>query len=108
MKIEELSSTLDDKLAQADEQLQVLQQQRAQTDDPQSAHRLDNDIAALGAVHKKLLKSRAIAWRVHHLNEEIASGNQRLERQRRLGLLLIIISGVGLLGLGWIAWGMYF
>jgi hypothetical protein len=108
MKIEELSSTLDEKLAQANEQMQTLKQQRAEAGDQQLVRQLDRDIAALDAAQQKLLKSRAIAWRAHQLNEEMALSNRRIELERRLGLGLIIASGVGLVALGWVAYGMYF
>lgn len=93
MQITELSANIDQKLTELDRQLEALQQNHAQTLDAAQQKKLAADIAALGKIKLKLLKSKDIAWRAHQLQCE--QDTHRLDDQKRLlGLILCIASAI--------------
>ncbi len=92
--IQQLSHNIDQKLAQLDVQLQHLHQQAS------SAQTL-SDIAALEGIKHKLQKSRAIMWQAHELQH--GNSSERLREKRLFGIVLCVLSALGLLGLLFIA-----
>lgn len=89
MQIHQVSAALDSKLAQLDKKLKQLEQE--QTDTPRDG--LQQDIAALQKIRAKLVKSKAIAWRAHELQDQ--NNEAKRARQRLMGLTLCAISLVG-------------
>lgn len=93
MQIRQVSAALDLKLAQLDQQLKKLEQERTHADANQPNAQLDQDILALQKIRAKLVKSKEIAWRAHQLQNE--GDEQQRARQRLIGLSLCAISVVG-------------
>jgi hypothetical protein len=93
MQIRQVSAALDLKLAQLDQQLKKLEQDRNQADAKESATQIDQDILALQKIRAKLVKSKDIAWRAHQLQSE--GDEQQRARQRMIGLSLCAISVIG-------------
>ena len=89
MQIRQVSAALDHKLAQLDQQLKKLEQEREQQPNPQLAQ----DILALQQIRAKLVKSKDIAWRAHQLQHQ--NDEQSRARQRVIGLSLCIFSVIG-------------
>lgn len=92
--IQQLSNNIDQKLAQLDLQLMHLKQQ-------DTSEQTLKDIEALEGIKNKLQKSRNIMWQAHELQR--GNDQQRLREKRLFGLILCIISALGLLGLLFIA-----
>lgn len=92
--IQQLSNNIDQKLAQLDLQLVHLKQQ-------DTSEQTLKDIEALEGIKNKLQKSRNIMWQAHELQR--GNDQQRLREKRLFGLILCIISALGLLGLLFIA-----
>lgn len=93
MQIRQVSAALDLKLAQLDQQLKKLEQDRTHADANESAAQIDQDILALQKIRAKLVKSKDIAWRAHQLQSE--GDEQQRARQRLIGLSLCAISVIG-------------
>ena len=93
MHIRQISAALDHKLTLLDQQLKTLEQERNQLGTARNAADIDNDINALLQIRNKLVKSKDIAWRAHHLQSQ--NDEQQRARQRLIGLLLCAISLVG-------------
>jgi hypothetical protein len=93
MQIRQVSAALDHKLAQLDQQLKKLEQEREQQDSSQPNPQLAQDILALQQIRAKLVKSKDIAWRAHQLQHQ--NDEQSRARQRVIGLSLCIFSVIG-------------
>lgn len=93
MQIRQVSAALDLKLAQLNQQLKKLEQDRNHADANGSAAQIDQDILALQKIRAKLVKSKDIAWRAHQLQSE--GDEQQRARQRMIGLSLCAISVIG-------------
>jgi hypothetical protein len=89
MQIRQVSAALDSKLAQLDKKLKQLEQEQRAT----PSTRVDQDIEALQQVRKKLLKSKALAWRAHELQDQ--NNEAKRARQRLMGLSLCAVSLIG-------------
>jgi hypothetical protein len=89
MQIQQVSAALDSKLAQLDKKLKQLEQEQRNTPSP----KLDQDIEALQQVREKLVKSRALAWRAHELQDQ--GDETKRAQQRLIGLSLCAISLIG-------------
>ena len=89
MQIQQVSAALDSKLAQLDKKLKQLEEEQATTPTPQ----LGKDIEALQNMRAKLIKSKAIAWKAHQLQDQ--NDEVKRARQRMMGLTLCAISIVG-------------
>lgn len=89
MEIHQVSAALDNKLAQLDKKLKQLEleQQTAPTNQG------SRDIEALQQMREKLLKSKALAWRAHELQDQ--NHEDKRARQRLIGLTLCAISVIG-------------
>jgi hypothetical protein len=97
MQIQELSAVLDSKLAQLEQQRKTLEEQLKYAQSAAEREQLSKDLAALGQIGTKLVKSKELAWRAHDLQDnqrERSRANQRL-----IGLSLCVVSllGAGLL-----------
>lgn len=108
MQITELSANIDQKLTELEQQLETLQENHAQAQSAAQEEKLAADIAALGKIKLKLLKSKDIAWRAHQLQRE--QDTNRIDDQKRLlGLILCIASGIAaILLLGVYLWSGIF
>lgn len=93
MQIRQVSAALDHKLAQLDQQLKKLEQQRAQQNSSQPNPQLEQDILALQQIRAKLVKSKDLAWRAHQLQHQ--NDEQSRARQRVIGLSLCVFSVIG-------------
>lgn len=93
MQIRQVSAALDRKLAQLDQQLKTLEQEREQQGGSQPNPQLAQDILALEQIRTKLIKSKELAWRAHQLQHQ--NDEQSRARQRMLGLSLCIFSVLG-------------
>ncbi len=93
MQIRQVSAALDHKLAQLDQQLKKLEQEREQQSGSESNPQLAQDILALQQIRTKLVKSKDLAWRAHQLQHE--NDEQARARQRMIGLSLCIFSVIG-------------
>lgn len=89
MQIRQVSAALDSKLAQLDKKLKQLEQEQRDTPTTQ----LDQDIAALQKMREKLVKSKAIAWRAHELQDQ--GDEAKRAQQRLMGLSLCALSLIG-------------
>lgn len=89
MQIRQVSAALDSKLAQLDKKLKQLKQEQREI----PSARVDQDIEALQQVREKLLKSKAIAWRAHELQDQ--NNEAKRARQRIMGLSLCATSLIG-------------
>jgi len=92
MQIRQVSAALDHKLAQLDQQLKKLEQEREQQGSEPNPQ-LAQDILALQQIRTKLVKSKDIAWRAHQLQHQ--NDEQARARQRVMGLSLCIFSVLG-------------
>src|SRR6187551_695123 len=92
MQIRQVSAALDHNLAQLDQQLKKLEQERAQQGSEPNAQ-LAQDILALQKIRTKLIKSKDIAWRAHELQHQ--NDENARTRQRVIGLSLCIFSVIG-------------
>lgn len=93
MQIRQVSAALDHKLAQLDQQLKKLEQQRVQQNSSEPNPQLEQDILALQQIRTKLVKSKDLAWRAHQLQHQ--NNEQSRARQRVIGLSLCIFSVIG-------------
>lgn len=93
MQIRQVSAALDHKLAQLDQQLKKLEQEREQQSGSEPNPQLAQDILALQQIRTKLVKSKDLAWRAHQLQHE--NDEQGRARQRMIGLSLCIFSVIG-------------
>ena len=93
MQIRQISATLDRKLAQLDQQLTKLEQQRALHSGAEPNPQIEQDILALQQMRVKLVKSKDIAWRAHQLQHQ--NDEHGRARQRVMGLSLCILSVIG-------------
>lgn len=93
MQIRQVSAALDRKLAQLDQQLKKLEEQRAQQNSSEPDPQLTHDILALQKIRTKLLKSKDLAWRAHQLQHQ--NDEQSRARQRVIGLSLCAFSVIG-------------
>ncbi|WP_331351350.1 hypothetical protein [Cellvibrio sp. UBA7671] len=93
MQIRQVSAALDHKLAQLDQQLKKLEQQRAQQNSSQPNPQLEQDILALQQIRAKLVKSKDLAWRAHQLQHQ--NDEHSRARQRVIGLSLCVFSVIG-------------
>lgn len=93
MQIRQVSATLDHKLAQLDQQLKKLEEQRAQQNSSEPNSQLAQDILALQHIRTKLVKSKELAWRAHQLQHQ--NDEQSRARQRVIGLSLCAFSVIG-------------
>lgn len=93
MQIRQVSATLDRKLAQLDQQLKKLEEQRAPHHGSEPNPQLEQDILALQQIRIKLVKSKDIAWRAHQLQHQ--NDEHSRARQRVIGLSLCILSVIG-------------
>jgi hypothetical protein len=89
MHIHQVSAALDHKITQLDKKLRQLEQQQRNSPNQQ----VNADIAALQQIREKLVKSRALAWRAHELQDQ--GDEAKRARQRLMGLSLCAISLVG-------------
>ncbi len=90
MQIRQVSAALDLKLAQLDQQLKKLEQQRVQQNSSEPNPQLEQDILALQQIRTKLVKSKDIAWRAHQLQHQ--NDEHSRARQRVIGLSLCVFS----------------
>lgn len=95
MQIQELSATLDMKLAQLEQRRSALESQLQQSNSADEREQLSKDLAALAQIGSKLVKSKELAWRAHELQDN--PQEQQRARQRLIGLSLC---GLSLLGAG--------
>ncbi|MGV8836313.1 hypothetical protein [Cellvibrio sp.] len=93
MQIRQVSAALDHKLAQLDQQLKKLEQQRVQQNSSEPNSQLEQDILALQQIRTKLVKSKDIAWRAHQLQHQ--NDEHSRARQRVIGLSLCVFSVIG-------------
>lgn len=93
MQIRQVSAALDLKLAQLDQQLKKLEQQRVQQNSSEPNPQLEQDILALQQIRTKLVKSKDIAWRAHQLQHQ--NDEHSRARQRVIGLSLCVFSVIG-------------
>ncbi|HEY0891823.1 MAG TPA: hypothetical protein VGE32_02130 [Cellvibrio sp.] len=93
MQIRQVSAALDHKLAQLDQQLKKLEQQRVQQNSSEPNPQLEQDILALQQIRTKLVKSKDIAWRAHQLQHQ--NDEHSRARQRVIGLSLCVFSVIG-------------
>jgi hypothetical protein len=93
MQIRQVSAVLDHKLAQLDQQLKKLEEQRARQNNSEEIPQLEQDILALQQIRTKLIKSKDIAWRAHQLQHQ--NDEQSRARQRVIGLSLCAFSLIG-------------
>jgi hypothetical protein len=93
MQIRQVSATLDRKLAQLDQQLKKLEEQRAPHNGSKPNPHIEQDILALQQMRIKLVKSKDIAWRAHQLQHQNDENGRA--RQRVIGLSLCIFSVIG-------------
>lgn len=93
MQIRQVSATLDRKLAQLDQQLKKLEEQRARQIGGESNPQVEHDILALHQIRTKLVKSKDLAWRAHQLQRQ--NDEHSRARQRVIGLSLCVFSVIG-------------
>lgn len=93
MQIRQVSAALDHKLAQLDQQLKKLEQEREKQSDSEPNPQLAQDILALQKIRSKLIKSKDIAWRAHQLQHQ--NDENARTRQRVIGLSLCVFSVIG-------------
>ena len=93
MQIRQVSAALDRKLAQLDQQLKKLEEQRAPHNGTAPNPQIEQDILALQQMRIKMVKSKDIAWRAHQLQHQ--NDEQGRARQRVIGLSLCILSVIG-------------
>ncbi|MDR7092015.1 hypothetical protein [Cellvibrio fibrivorans] len=93
MQIRQVSAALDHKLAQLDQQLKKLEEQRVQQNSSEPNPQLEQDILALQQIRTKLVKSKDIAWRAHQLQHQ--NDEHSRARQRVIGLSLCVFSVIG-------------
>jgi len=96
MDINQLTTTINTKHLQLEQQISYLQQQLAQANG-EEAYKLESDLKALAQVQHKLTKSRDLALRAHELQTNQAGKNHH--KKRMLGIGLCVFSGLGLLAL---------
>ncbi|WP_341937778.1 hypothetical protein [Marinimicrobium sp. C2-29] len=100
MQINDISANIDAKMHRLEQQLANLNDARERVSGDTDAQAvIDQDIQVLMDMRAKLVKSRDLAWQVHQLGQQTQEQNLRIRRHRRLGLGLIIFSGVALVGL---------
>jgi len=104
MQIDNISANIEAKLHRLEQQLANLRDARERVEgDNQARAVIERDIQVLLDTRAKLIKSRDLAWQVHQLGREsqgqMHEQGQLDRRYRRLGLALIIFSGVALIGL---------
>ncbi len=100
MQINDISANIDAKMHRLEQQLANLNDARERVSGDTDAQAvIDQDIQVLMDMRAKLVKSRDLAWQVHQLGQQTQEQNLRIRRHRRLGLGLIIFSGVALAGL---------
>ncbi len=97
MQIRQISAALDTKLAQLEKKLKQLQEEQRTAPREQ----LQRDIQALEQMRDKLIKSKALAWRAHDLQDQ--NDEVKRARQRAMGLTLCVISVIGAVALIFIA-----
>ncbi len=101
-RIDELSARLNDKLVDLQKQKLALHQAHQSLEDPAARQLLENDMAALSRIERKLEKSRELAWQAYRLRQQSLTNTKRLHRRRRLALGLFLFGSLGaafLLGL---------
>jgi len=103
MHINTLSAQLDQKLVELDRRLDDLNQQLTHVGSDGERHQLNADLNALKLTKDKLLKSRDIAWRAYHLQQQ-GQETQKIQRRRWIGLTLCIVSAVGLMIIAGVFW----
>lgn len=91
MQIRQVSAALDGKLLELDKKLKQLEQQKERAPSAE----LNQDIEALQRVREKLIKSKALAWQAHRLQDQ--GDEAQRARQRLMGLSLCALSLVGAL-----------
>lgn len=100
MEIDKLTASIDAKLFRLEQQLANLRDARERVDGDANAQIvIDRDIQALLDTRGKLRRSRDLAVQVHEISQQTQQQHQRDHRHQRMGLALIIFSGVALLGL---------
>lgn len=97
MQIRQISAALDNKLAQLEKKLKQLHEEQRTAPREQ----LQRDIQALEQMRDKLIKSKALAWRAHDLQDQ--NDEVKRARQRAMGLTLCVISVIGAVALIFIA-----
>lgn len=98
MQIDTITEQINTKLRNLDQQLANLKAARKQVEDPNAQYVLDQDLKTLLETRAKLIKSRDLAGRVHQLRQQ-TEPNARDTRYRKLGLALMIFSGLAMAGI---------
>ena len=96
MDINQLTTTINAKHSQLEQQISHLQQQLVQAHG-EEAHQLERDLNTLEQLQLKLTKSRDLALRAHELQTNQTGKNH--QKKRMLGIGLCVFSGLGLLAL---------
>lgn len=105
MQIDNLTASIDAKLLRLEQQLANLRDARERVaGDTNAQIVIDRDIQALLDTRAKLRRSRDLAWQVHEISQQTQQQHQRDRRHQRLGLALIVFSGVALAGLLVLYW----
>ena len=100
MQIDNISANIEAKLHRLEQQLANLRDALTRVDGDQQAQAvIERDIQVLLDTRAKLIKSCDLAWQVHQLDQKTKTQNRLDRRYQRLGLALIIFSGVALMGL---------
>jgi len=100
MQIDRLTASIDTKLLRLEQQLANLRNARERVEGDANAQMvIDRDIQALLDTRAKLRRSRDLAMQVHEISQQTQQQHQKDRRHQRMGLALIIFSGVALVGL---------
>lgn len=100
MQIDNISANIEAKLHRLEQQLANLRDAHARVEgDIQAQSLIERDIQVLLDTRAKLIRSRDLAWQVHQLDQKTKTQTRLDRRYQRLGLALIIFSGVALVGL---------
>jgi len=100
MQIDNISANIEAKLHRLEQQLANLRDAHTRVDgDPEAQAVIERDIQVLLDTRAKLIKSRDLAWQVHQLDQKTKTQTRLGKRYQRLGLALIVFSGVALAGL---------
>lgn len=100
MQINDISANIEAKMHRLEQQLANLRDARERVRGDTNAQAvIDRDIQVLLDMRAKLVKSRDLAWQVHQIGQQTEAQNLRIRRHQKLGLGLIIFSGVALVGL---------
>lgn len=95
MNIQQLSANIDHKLIKLDRQIETLQHRIAAG--TEESDQLTKDLRALENIKSKLVKSQAIMWQAHSLQNQ--EDKNALRNRRLLGIALLVFSGTGMLAI---------